>query len=95
MGALHLPVVYLLHASGCPACEEMKPVVGAWWRENRHRARVVPVDLARAEWKAQAWEPEVTPTVIVRYPDGRLSAPLEGAVEPGDFAGWMERVLRA
>ena len=86
------PTLYFLHATGCEACEMMKPEVAAWWRVNRHRARLVPVDLARVEWKAKKWEPDMTPSLVIRYPDGRLSKWLEG-YEPGHFAAWIAKVL--
>ncbi len=87
-----LPTVYFLYATGCPACEAAKPEIGAWYARNKDRARVVPVDLTRVEWKAKAWEPGVTPTFVIRFPDGRLSRPLEG-YEPGQFAEWAESFL--
>jgi thiol-disulfide isomerase/thioredoxin len=86
------PTLYFLHATGCPACEMMKPEVGAFYASNRDRIRVVPVDLAVAEWRAKKWAPEMTPTLIVRYPDGRLSPRLEG-YEPGAFQKWVRKVL--
>jgi thiol-disulfide isomerase/thioredoxin len=82
------PVVYFLHATGCPACEAARPEVGRWYAANKHRARVVPVDLTRVEWQAKAWEPDATPTCIIRFPDGRLSEPLVG-YEPGTFTRWI------
>ena len=88
-----LPTLYFVHATGCEACEMLKPEVAAWWRVNKHRVRLVPVDLARVEWRAKRWEPEMTPSLVIRYPDGRLSKWLEG-FEPGAFAAWIAKVLR-
>lgn len=88
-----IPTLYFLHAPGCEACEMLKPEVAVWWRVNKHRVRIVPIDLTRAEWKAKSWEPNMTPTLIVRWPDGRLSKFLEG-YEPGAFLRWVEEVLR-
>lgn len=86
------PTLYFIHASGCEACEMAKPEVGAFWRANKNRVKVVPVDLTRAEWKAKKWEPDATPTLIVRYADGRLSKKLEG-YERGAFLKWIREVL--
>lgn len=88
-----LPTLYFLHAPGCEACEMLKPEVAVWWRVNKHRVRVVPIDLTRAEWKAKSWEPNMTPSLVVRWPDGKLSKWLEG-YEPGAFLAWVEQALR-
>lgn len=88
-----LPTLYFLHAPGCEACEMLKPEVAVWWRVNKHRVRIVPIDLTRAEWKAKSWEPNMTPSLVVRWPDGRLSKWLEG-YEPGAFLRWVEESLR-
>lgn len=88
-----VPTLYFLHAAGCEACEMMKPEVYRWWKVNKHRVRLVPVDLTRVEWRAKKWEPNMTPSLVVRRPDGRLSKWLEG-YEPGTFAPWIEQVLR-
>lgn len=88
-----LPILYLLHAAGCEACEMLKPEVYAWWKVNKHRVRLVPVDLTKVEWRAKKWEPDMTPSLAVRRPDGRLSKWLEG-YEPGKFTQWIEQVLR-
>jgi thiol-disulfide isomerase/thioredoxin len=91
------PTLYFLYAPGCPACKAMKPVVGDFYRANRDRVNVRPIDLSRVEWKAKAWEPEVTPTLILRRPDGTLSKPLEG-YEPGKpretFKSWFLTAMR-
>lgn len=86
------PTLFFLHATGCPACEMMKPEVRQFYLTHRDKVRVVPVDLAVAEWKAKKWAPEMTPTLLVRYPDGKLSPRLEG-YEPGAFQKWVRTVL--
>lgn len=85
-------VLYFLHSPGCEACEMLKPEVARWWKINKHRVRLVPVDLTRAEWKAKSWEPDMTPSLVIRFPDGRLSTWLEG-YEPGRFAAWIAKAL--
>jgi thioredoxin-like negative regulator of GroEL len=88
------PVLYFIHASGCHGCDLARPAVGRFFREAQGRVRVVPVDLTRAEWRATAWEPEMTPTLVVRYPDGRLSERLEGWGGEEEFRAWLAKVLR-
>lgn len=86
------PTLYFIHATGCPACEMRKRAVGAWWRAHREAVNVVPLDLTRVEWRAKRWEPEMTPTLVVRYPDGRLSERLEGYADDAEFLAWAKRV---
>jgi thiol-disulfide isomerase/thioredoxin len=85
------PVLFFLHAAGCGACDALKPYIASIWKK-RQDIRVVPVDLTSVEWKARKWEPEGTPTLIVRYPDGRLSTPALGP-DPDELATWLHKVL--
>lgn len=92
------PTLYFMHAPGCDACRAMKPVVAEFYARNKDRVKVVPIDLSRVEWKSKAWEPELTPTLILRYPDGKLSKPLEGYEEgkPREtFKNWFLKVWQS
>lgn len=91
---LSKPTLWFIHASGCPACAAMKPVVRRWLRA--HPGLVVPraLDLASVEWKAKAWEPELTPTCLVRYPGGKLApVRLDGHEGYAVFDAFMRTAL--
>jgi thioredoxin-like negative regulator of GroEL len=88
------PTLVFLWASGCPACASMKPVVARWLRANEGRVKVMAVDLARVEWRAKKWEPELTPTCLVMFADGRLARKrLDGHEDDKVFAAFMETAL--
>ena len=91
-----LPTIYFMWSPGCPACSAMKPVLREFYQRNKDRIRVVPVDLSRVEWRAKAWEPNVTPTLIMRHPDGTLSKPMEGYEDSPreSFKKWLYESLK-
>lgn len=91
------PTIFYLYATGCPACRSLKPILADFYARNKHRVNVVPVDLSRVEWKAKKWVPEVTPTLILRRPDGTLSKPMEGYEDrkPREsFEAWFKKAMR-
>lgn len=88
-----IPTLYIFYATGCPACEMAKPEVKRWWTAHKDRVRVVPIDLTRVEWTAKSWEPDQTPTFLVRLPNGKLTPPLNGYA-PGEFVRWVRRYIQ-
>jgi hypothetical protein len=87
------PTLYFIYATGCPACEMAKPEMKRWWLARKDRVNLKPIDLTRAEWPPDAaWEPDQTPTFLVRLPNGRLGEPLMGYA-PGEFLKWIRRYI--
>lgn len=89
-----MPILWFIHARGCPACAALRPEVGRWLRANPGRVRPLALDLEQVEWKAKRWEPELTPTLLL-VDEGRVVAKMEGFEELTDFARWIEGALGA
>ncbi len=71
----------------CPACAEAAPLVEAY--AKRHPEVVVEeVDLATVDWKARAWAPRLTPTLVILKPSGKWLY-YEGAPTEAEFVAWV------
>lgn len=83
--------LYLIHMPGCSHCEATKPVIAAFKRMNPD-VRVTAVDLTVVEWKATAWMPTMTPTVIVLKPGVVPTYALHEGTFAGEDASTTEHV---
>lgn len=86
------PRLFFFHATGCSACEAAAPTIKLFARRNRG-VRVVKIDITRWELPKGGWLPEVTPTYLLRAPDGR-GYELRGAVtDVRELEEWIRSKL--
>lgn len=71
----------------------MKPVVRKF-HEKHPAIRIVPFDLTREEWRADAWTPTMTPSFILLFPNGKWVY-REGVEGEKSFMAWIETHLDA
>ena len=86
--AQHTQILYFLYATGCDACDRAKPDIKKF-AESHPDVKVVPVDLAKTEWKSTQWEPTTTPTYGLLRPGQRLRI-REGAHSATELDLWVK-----
>ncbi|MDO8689268.1 MAG: thioredoxin family protein [Dehalococcoidia bacterium] len=84
--------LYEIYAEGCPGCEATTPEVEKFGKAHPE-IKIVMVDIERVEWGARAWEPQVTPTLILLTEAG-LYHVREGQTNLGEIEQWVGRCLR-
>lgn len=75
-----MTTLFFLHETGCPACEEAKPVVGAFAMSHSD-VEVVMLDLTVEDWPedADVDPPEAIPSYAIMV-DGHVQRTLVGRV---------------
>lgn len=105
MSPLPSPVVlYYIHAPGCHACAETKPIVDSFKSRWGNRVPVKSVDITEATVGPFAlgpggkrqWSPDKTPTIMLQV--GTRAFVVEGSVNSMELEAWvasrLERVMR-